>query len=81
MTPEEDDDYRLQERRRTIDHVKDVMGEVIKEWMDEQFAKVGKWTLRGLMVILFSLFVHIFIASHTATYIARLLESDYPIQP
>ena len=50
--------------RQNIDIQKEAIKEVLREWMDDQFTLFGKWTLRGLMVIIFSVFIHILLASH-----------------
>ena len=30
------------------DQVKDALKEALKEWLDEQFMRLGRWTLGGL---------------------------------
>lgn len=38
---------------------KEVFRTIINEWMDEQFRTFGKWTMRAMMVLLFSVLVHL----------------------
>lgn len=44
--------------------IKEAIREVIKEWMDERFRQVGKWTARGITVAAFGALVY-FILTHT----------------
>lgn len=39
------------------DRMKAIMKEAIKEWLDEQFAKFGRWTIFGISSALFIAFV------------------------
>ena len=43
--------------------VKEALREVIKEWLDERFRAVGKWTVRGLASALFAALAY-FILTH-----------------
>lgn len=45
------------ERRRKTDLVKAAIKEALKEWMDEKYALIGKWTVRCFCTGAFCLFV------------------------
>ncbi|MBT9145427.1 MAG: hypothetical protein DDT42_01298 [candidate division WS2 bacterium] len=42
---------------------KELVKEAIKEWLDDQFAKFGRWTIRSLAAIIFTAIV-VFLANH-----------------
>lgn len=46
------------------DDIKDVFKEALKEWMDEKFAKFGKWTLGALGVIIFGFILKLISSWH-----------------
>lgn len=37
--------------RRKFDMDKEIVKEALKEWLDDQFAKFGRWTLTGLLAM------------------------------
>lgn len=39
--------------------VKKVMKETLKEWLDEQFSTFGKWALRGILAMAFTVLVYL----------------------
>jgi hypothetical protein len=45
------------------EHSRQVIGEAFKDWMNEQYQAVGKWTLRGIGVMLFGVLMY-WIATH-----------------
>lgn len=51
-------------RRERIDIMKTAIREVIKEWLDERFRAVGKWTLRGVAAAGFAALMY-FVLTHT----------------
>lgn len=42
---------------------KDAVKEALKEWLDEQFARVGKWTVHGVLAVALAALVY-FILVH-----------------
>lgn len=50
--------------RQRIDLMKIAMREVIKEWLDERFRDVGRWSLRGIALAAFAALMY-FILTHT----------------
>lgn len=53
MTPEEQKDI-----------YKEAIKEALSEWLDKQFAIVGKWTVRGIAAALLAMMVYVYAASH-----------------
>jgi hypothetical protein len=51
-------------RRERIDITKTALREVLKEWLDERFKEVGKWTARGLLLAGFAAFMY-FVLTHS----------------
>lgn len=47
------------ERRRKTDIVKAAIKEAVKEWMDDKYKIVGKWTIRCFCTAGFCLFVRL----------------------
>lgn len=45
-------------RRRKSDTQKEIVREILREWLDEQFAKFGKWSLRAIGAVVFILVIH-----------------------
>lgn len=45
------------------DAVKAALKEGLREWLDEQFAELGKWTMRGLAAMLLAGLVWLFLIS------------------
>lgn len=43
---------------------KEIIKEALQEWLDNQFAKFGKWTLTGLLAAAFSALVYLWLAGH-----------------
>ena len=43
---------------------KEAVKEALKEWMDQQFASFGKWTLTGLLAGAFAGMVYLWVLSH-----------------
>ena len=43
---------------------KDAVKEALKEWLNEQFAAFGKWTLTGLLFAAFVGMVYLWLAGH-----------------
>ena len=46
------------------DEYKDAVKQALKEWLNEQFAAFGKWTLMGLLSAAFAGLVGLWMASH-----------------
>jgi len=44
--------------------MKDAVKEAIIEWLNEQFAKVGKWTMRGIAAMGFAALVYVWLTMH-----------------
>jgi hypothetical protein len=53
MTPEEQKELH-----------KAAFKEAISEWLDKQFATVGKWTLRGITSVALGMFLYAYAAAH-----------------
>ena len=49
-------------RQRRI--MKDALNDIIKEWMDAQFKMFGKWTLRAVAVVVFSVLIHLLLVTN-----------------
>jgi len=43
---------------------KEAVKEALQEWLDKQFATLGKWTLGGLMSIGFAVLVYLYLAQN-----------------
>ena len=50
---------RRSKQREAEEMQKRVMKEAIKEWLDEQFTKVGKWTVAGFVSLLIAALVYL----------------------
>ena len=46
------------------DPYKEAIRDAIHEWLDDTYAAVGRWTVRGIMALLFSIFIHLVLSSH-----------------
>ena len=51
-------------RRNDEDAMKRVMKEAIKEWLNERYIDVGKWTLRGILAAILVLIAYGIVASN-----------------
>ena len=40
------------------DSTKEALKEALKEWLDEKFAEVGKWSLKGIAAAILSALVY-----------------------
>lgn len=58
MPPHEREVARAAANALTQDDVKDALKSAIKEWLREQFAEVGKWTLKGMASLLLAALVY-----------------------
>lgn len=43
---------------------KEAVKEALQEWLDKQFAALGRWTFRGLMAMGFAVLVYMWLTSH-----------------
>lgn len=50
--------------RRKVDEQKEVMKEVLQEWLDKQFAVFGKWTAKGLLSMVFFVVMYYWLSAH-----------------
>lgn len=50
---------RRSKQREAEEMQKRVMKEAIKEWLDEQFTKVGKWTAASFVALLLATLVYL----------------------
>lgn len=48
MRPVDEKEYR-----RKLALQKEVIKEVMREWLDDQFAKFGKWSMRAIVAVVF----------------------------
>lgn len=48
------------------DEVKRIMKEALKEWLDEQFAKFGRWSFYSLVTISFSAVMYLYLIVYGA---------------
>jgi len=46
------------------DVMKEAVKEAIKEWLDEQFIRVGKWTMHGIAAMGFAALVYVWLMIH-----------------
>ncbi len=44
--------------------MKSAMKDAIKEWMDEKFAEVGRWTIHSIVVAALGLLAYFILATH-----------------
>lgn len=51
-------------RQERIDITKEALRQVIKEWLDERYRDVGRWSLRGILLLGFAALAY-FILTHT----------------
>jgi hypothetical protein len=54
--------YLKDEREKRI--IKQAFKEGLKEWLSEQFASFGWWTVKGVAAIAFSALIYFFLATH-----------------
>ena len=53
------------DRRHTDEaEMKNLMKQAIKEWLDERYIDVGKWTLRGIVAAILVLIAYGIVASN-----------------
>lgn len=45
----------------TKEEMQQAVKDGLKEWLDEKFATVGKWTMRGLVSMLLAVIVYLFL--------------------
>jgi len=43
---------------------KEIIKEALKEWLDEQFAKLGRWTLTGIAAAGFFVVMYLWLSLH-----------------
>jgi len=43
---------------------KEAVKEALQEWMDKQFATLGKWTFGGMASVAFAVMVYLYLAQH-----------------
>lgn len=48
----------------TPDEQKQVIKQALKEWLNEQFAAFGKWSMFGILSMAFSAVVYIWLLDH-----------------
>lgn len=48
--------------------IKEALKEGIREWLDEQFAELGKWTMRGIAAAALAAFVYLWLVSNGWTH-------------
>lgn len=48
----------------TPEEQKNVIKQALKEWLNEQFAAFGKWSLFGILSMAFSALVYIWLLEH-----------------
>lgn len=53
---------RALEKKRTL--MKEAINEVLREWLDNQFATFGKWSMRAIAACLFVMFIHVMLKVH-----------------
>jgi hypothetical protein len=51
-------------RRERIEITKTAIREVLREWLDDRIRDVGKWSLRGMALLVFGALLY-FILTHT----------------
>lgn len=56
------------DQRRKTDVVKEAIKEATKEWMDEKYRQVGRWTVRCFCVAGFCLFIKLLIYFHIVNF-------------
>lgn len=66
------DQYSVEERN-SIDAQKIAMKEVMREWLDDQYAVFGRWTLRGMLMLAFTICIHLLLSSHNLLALEKLL--------
>lgn len=48
----------------TPNEQKEVIKQALKEWLNEQFAAFGRWSLFGILSMAFSVLVYFWLAEH-----------------
>lgn len=56
-------EMRLKEDREK-QVVKEALKEGIQDWMDKQFASLGRWTFRGMCAISFAVVIYLWLSTH-----------------
>lgn len=57
-------DYEEERREDQKALVKEAFKEGLKEWLSDQFAAFGWWSLKGIAAVGFSVLVYLWLASH-----------------
>lgn len=47
-----------------LDAIREAQKEAIKEWLDDMWAAVGKWTVKGILALAFAGFMYLLIVTH-----------------
>lgn len=53
------------------DRVKEALKEGLKEWLDEQYARVGRWTVGAFLTMLFSTLVWLILYKNGFTLLTK----------
>lgn len=48
----------------TPEEQKDVVKQALKEWLNEQFAAFGRWSMFGILAMAFSAIVYVWLLDH-----------------
>lgn len=69
----------MSENRRKLDEQKAIWNEITKEWLDEKFAKFGRFTFNAILAFLFVLIIRAIITMN-ANELRGVIESASQIQ-
>jgi len=70
MTEHDQTDLTINDRLRALEHTehatipKEVVKEALKEWLDEKFILVGKWTVTSIMALALAALVYFMLTYH-----------------
>jgi len=66
---------RRSKERQLIQSIKEAQREIITDWMNDKFALFGRYTINGILIVLFSLFVHFLLSVYGSQTIDHIVKS------
>lgn len=57
-------DQQDSEKKQEIEDQKAIIKEALKEWLDTQWALLGKWTAKGIAAAMFSALAYWWLSAH-----------------
>lgn len=57
-------DAEREKRAIELEEIQQALREELRDWLNEQFVLFGKWTLKGLLALLFAGLIYAIIVTH-----------------